>query len=308
VRSKALLLSLVIAFAGVFAAIPAASAPAATAPCGRTAVPPTYKHVIWIWMENHSYDSIIGSPQAPYENGLAAACGLATNDHNITHPSLPNYIGATSGLPFSELTPFVTDCNPSAPCRTAVASVFSQAPSWKAYEESMPSNCDRHDSGNYAVRHNPPPYFTTLTGCSTNDVPYTALAGDLNDGNLPAFSFVTPNLVHDTHNARVGVGDRWLKVHLPKIFASAAYKAGTTVVVLTWDEGEGGRSLHCTANTSDIGCHIATIVISPSTVPGTRSHTLFSHYSLLRTTEELLRLPLLGRAAAAKSMVSDFNL
>ena len=24
----------------------------------------------------------------------------------------------------------------------------------------MPSNCDKSNSGEYAVRHNPPPYFT----------------------------------------------------------------------------------------------------------------------------------------------------
>ncbi len=49
-------------------------------------------------MENHSFGDIIGNTaQAPYLNSLAAECGLATNYHNISHPSLPNYIAATSG-------------------------------------------------------------------------------------------------------------------------------------------------------------------------------------------------------------------
>lgn len=48
-------------------------------------------------MQNHSYGDIIGSPQAPYLNSLAAECGPAANYHNISHPSLPNYLGATSG-------------------------------------------------------------------------------------------------------------------------------------------------------------------------------------------------------------------
>ena len=39
---------------------PAAPTMAASAPCGRQATAPPYKHVIWIWMENHSYNSIIG--------------------------------------------------------------------------------------------------------------------------------------------------------------------------------------------------------------------------------------------------------
>jgi hypothetical protein len=49
-------------------------------------------------------------------------------------------------------------------------------------------------------------------------------------------------------------------------------------------------------------------VISPSTTPGTQSAMLFNHYSLLRTTEQLLGLPLLGQASGAGSMVSAFGL
>ena len=41
------------------------------------------------------------------------------------------------------------------------------------------SNCAPADSGEYAVRHNPPPYFTTLSSCSTFDVGYTQLSSDL---------------------------------------------------------------------------------------------------------------------------------
>jgi hypothetical protein len=49
-------------------------------------------------------------------------------------------------------------------------------------------------------------------------------------------------------------------------------------------------------------------LISPSTKPGTRPATLFNHYSLLRTAEQLLGLPLLGKAAGYPSMVAAFGL
>jgi hypothetical protein len=58
----------------------------------------------------------------------------------------------------------------------------------------------------------------------------------------------------------------------------------------------------------DIGCHVATIVVSPSTVAGTQSGTLFNHYSLLGTTEQLPGVPLLGQAVGANSMLTTFNL
>ena len=82
------------------AAIATTTPALAAGPCGTTTIAPTYKHVIWIWFENHSSSSIIGSSQAPYFNTIANECGLATNYHNLSHPSLPNYVGATSGLAY----------------------------------------------------------------------------------------------------------------------------------------------------------------------------------------------------------------
>ncbi len=298
---------------GVLSAVgPAAAARPATAaaagPCGRVATAPQYKHVIWIWMENRSYRSIIGSAQAPFINRLAAECGLATNYHNVSHPSLPNYIAATSGLGYSAISKFTPDCSPSSSCSTSARSIFSQGETWRAYEESMPSTCDRSNSGEYAVRHNPPPYYTTLTGCAKFDVPYSRLATDLAAGKLPAFSFITPNLIDDMHDGTVADGDKWLASNLPKILSSPEYHSGSTVVILTWDEGENGAASKCATNTTDVGCHVATIVISPSTKPGTKSATLFNHYSLLGTAEQLLHLSKLGLAASFPTMTKAFNL
>jgi phosphatidylinositol-3-phosphatase len=259
-------------------------------------------------MENNSYSSIIGNSTAPYINSLAQECGLATNYHNVTHPSLPNYIGMTSGLNLAALKPFKTDCSPSKKCSTSAPSIFGQGESWKSYEEDMPSNCASSNSGEYAVRHNPPPYYTTLSGCSTFDVPYTQLSTDLASGSLPAFSFVTPNLIDDMHDGTIADGDTWLSNNLPVIFNSPEYQSGNTAVFVTWDEGEGGKSNDCALNTTDIGCQVATLVISPSTPVGTTSSVLFNHYSLLRTAEDLLGLPELGLASQNQNMISAFNL
>ncbi len=281
----------------------------AKGPCGTARTGKVhYKHVIWILEENHSYGTIIGNPRAAYINSLASKCGLATNYHNISHPSLPNYVAATSGLGYSALKRFTSDCNPSASCSTSSQSIFGQTSSWRAYEDSMPSDCDPHNQANYAVRHNPAPYYTTLKGCAKKDVPYGQLARDLARGKLPAFSFITPNLMHDMHDGTIAQGNAWLKAHLPRILHSRQYKAGTTALFITWDEGEGGSSNRCATNTTDIGCHVATIVVSPSTKPGTTSHKLFNHYSLLRTTEQLLGLSPLGNARSAHSMRKAFGL
>jgi phosphatidylinositol-3-phosphatase len=313
VRARLLVTAaVVLAAAGTATGVTAASPAAVSGPCGTAAAPHTYQHVIWIWMENHSFGDIIGNTsQAPYINSLAGSCGLATNYHNTTHPSLPNYLAATSGLAQAQLPALsFLDCNVSVICDTSARSVFGQGETWKAYQESMPSNCDTSNSGEYAVRHNPPPYYTSLSGCASHDVPYTQLATDLARGALPAFSFITPNLIDDMHDGTIAQGDAWLAKNLPAILNSGPYLAGTTAVFITWDEGSGGYPIEdCDdTTTTDSSCHVATIVISPTTPAGATSGTFFSHYSLLATTEQLLGLPKLGQAKSSATMTAAFHL
>jgi hypothetical protein len=239
-------------------------------------------------MENKRYGQVIGSPDAPYVNGLAGSYGLATGMSAVSHPSLPNYIAMTSG----STQGIGDDAGPGAH-PLGVESIFGQTHgNWRALQESMPSNCAQHDSGDYAVRHNPAVYYTALaTECGSRDVPL----GPTPDVSA-AFTFITPNLQHDTHDSSVATGDAWLRGFLPTLLATPQYRSGKTVVFLTWDENDGAG-----------GNHIPTIVMSPRT-RGVEDATPFTHYSLLRTTEELLGLPLLGAAATAPSMRSAFNL
>ena len=58
---------------------------------------PTPDHVVVVMEENHSYNEIIGSPSAPYINGLAAQGALMTNSFAVEHPSEPNYLDLFSG-------------------------------------------------------------------------------------------------------------------------------------------------------------------------------------------------------------------
>lgn len=257
-------------------------------------------HVVWIVMENRSYNQVV---PAPYISSLAAACGVETNYHNISHPSLPNYLAMTSGRATSQLP--ATDC-PSF-CPVAGPSIFSQSPSWGVFAESMPGNCVKHDARPYVVHHTAAPYYSALTSCPKYDVPLTAL----NLSNLPAFSLIIPNIVHDMHerSSSVAAGDSWLRTNLGAILNSPVYKSGSTVVFVTWDEGGTPRSTNsCATNTTDQGCHVALLVMSAFTTPGTRWSALANHYSLLRATEALLGMPYLGLAASASSVGAAFRL
>ncbi|MEO6206531.1 MAG: alkaline phosphatase family protein, partial [Candidatus Limnocylindrales bacterium] len=113
------------------------------------------QHVIWIWMENHGYNQVIGSSAAPFENLLAARCGLATAFFAETHLSLPNYIAATSGD-----TQGVTDDGGPDVHPTGVDSIFSQVvavgKTWRSYQEDMPGNCPLAGTGPTPSSTTPP--------------------------------------------------------------------------------------------------------------------------------------------------------
>jgi hypothetical protein len=265
------------------------SAPVAGA-CGTRVgrAPATYEHVVWIWMENKSYKSIVGSPNAPYENSLAKACGVATNYFALGHPSLPNYIAATSGS-----TQGITDNNPPASHPLLVASIFGQVSS-ASYQESMPTNCALTDAYPYAVRHNPEAYYVAQRApCQSHNVPFTVFRAN----SLPQFAFVTPNLCSDTHDCDVRTGDSWLRAHVPAILASPGYRAGRTAVFITWDEDDNSASNHITL-----------LVLSTGTPVGARSSIAFNHYSLLATTESMLGVDCLGSACGAPSLRGAFGL
>jgi hypothetical protein len=259
--------------------------PSAATPCGTARRAPAWQHVVWVVMENTDYRGIVRARAAPYLNKLARRCGSATNFSAETHPSLPNYIAMTSG----STQGISDDADPSAH-RLSVPSIFSQlGGAWRALQESMPGNCARTSRGLYAVRHNPAAYYTNVA-CDAQAVPL-ADPPDIS----ARFTFVTPNLCNDMHDCSVAKGDAWIARRLPKMLNSRQYRAGRTAIFITWDEGSGPN-------------RIATFVIAPSTPRGTTSATTFSHYSLLRTTEEMLGLPLLGQASRAASMRSAFHL
>jgi hypothetical protein len=106
----------------------------------------------------------------------------------------------------------------------------------------------------YAARHNPFVYFHSLVdgACVGHVVALEpSLSRDLAGpaANVPAYSFVTPNLCDDGHDSNGCTGpdaaggrthglsavDSWLRRHVPGILASRAYADGGMLVV-TWDE------------------------------------------------------------------------
>jgi phosphatidylinositol-3-phosphatase len=175
-----------------------------------------------------------------------------------------------------------------------VPSIFSQlhAGASRSLQESMPRNCDLGNAGRYFAWHNPEAYYTNIrSDCGSYDVPLASPA-DISS----RFTFLTPNACSDMHDCSVSTGDTWLSNFLPTLLASSKYRAGKTAIFITFDEGSGRNQ------------RVVTLVVAPPVHPGARSATAYTHYSLLRTTEEMLGLGLLGNAASATSMRAAFGL
>jgi hypothetical protein len=255
---------------------------------------------------------------------VIAACGLAANYANVTHHSLPNYLAMTDGAALSQLKPFLNDCRPGTACEVKSSNIFDQLSArggWRDYAESMPKPCDRVPTATYAAWHNPVLYYSDLKSCASDDLPLgTSATSPLlrafaAEKTAPALAFVTPNLCDDMHGAPgceshvILAGDNWLKKWLPLLTATKVYKTADAAIFIVWDEGRAGSTgENCTAKASDQSCHVPAIVVAPSVKKGTIVSARFTHYSLLRTVESLLGLPVLGSATTANGMERDFNL
>jgi hypothetical protein len=275
----------------------AAASPTRTPTAG---APGTIQHVFLVVMENHGYNQVWNTSASPYITSLGNSYARATNYHALTHPSLPNYLQLYAGSNYG----ITTDCSPSATCHSSAKSLAdtlaAKGLTWKGYMESMPSPCYLTTSGTYAPKHDPFIYFddirTNATRCTNHVVLLSALSVDLaSAATTPNYAFITPNLCNDMHDCSVSTGDTWLKNHVPTILASPACTIQRCLLVVTWDEDDGNE-----------GNHVLTIFAgSGSQVGGVTSGVSYTHYSLLRTVEDIFGLPAQTSNDGAASPMSD---
>jgi phosphatidylinositol-3-phosphatase len=173
----------------------------------------------------------------------------------------------------------------------------------------------------YATRHNPFMYFHSIIDsplCTQRVVPLTALPHDLaSAADTPAFSFITPNLCEDGHDAPCADGrpgglisaDAFLQTWIPRITGSPAFADGGLVIV-TFDEAENDDASSCCGEGPGLGSplpgifgtgggRIGAVMLSPYIKPGTVSQVPYNHYALLRSLSALFSVPPVGLAAAS---------
>ena len=223
--------------------------------------------------------------------------------------------------------------------RTVADQLSKAGLTWKGYMEDMGNDrgreaktCGRSPLGSkdvtgyatrtdeYASKHDPFVYFRSIFDrpayCNAHVVNLTQLTHDLESvETTPNFSYITPGLCHDGHDAPCKNGkpgglisaDRFLKTWVPRITSSPAFREDG-MLVITFDESGGDATACCGEQrlpggpkpglTGPGGGRVGAVVLSPFIRPGTRSKVDYNHYSLLRTIELNFGLKPLGYAAS----------
>ena len=167
----------------------------------------------------------------------------------------------------------------------------------------------------YAARHNPFVYFHSLIdsgACHANVVPLYRLSHDLQSySTTPNFSFITPNLCDDGHDAPckgkdaqgstagglVSI-DHFLSTWVPRIESSAAFQKDGLLLIVT-DEAafQSDASACCNEQPGPDspmpgvygagGGRTGALAIGHCVAGGRTDSTPYNHYSLLRSMEDI---------------------
>jgi Phosphoesterase family len=259
---------------------------------------PVFGHVILVMEENHSFSSVIGNSSMPYLNSLAQKYGLATSYFANTHPSIGNYFELTTGQIITNDDGYTGTVSAD----NVVRHLLAAGKTWKAYVEGLPSvGYIGGDVYPYAKHHNPFSYITDVVDSQNqlqNLVPFSEFAGDLNNNQLPQFSYIAPNMLDDGHDGSLYQADGWLQANIAPLIDSATFQKDGLLVIV-FDES-------FTSDTSHGGGQVAMLVISPSAKKGYKSTILYQHQNTCRLLMEGLGLTSFPGACESAAEMNDF--
>ena len=265
---------------------------------------PRSAHIVVVMEENLGYSSVVHNTAVwPHLNYLIANGALPTHYYADAHPSIGNYFMLTTGQLLTNNDNSTTLWNVDNLARRMIANgVYC-----KIYAEGISRGYVGDNTGLYLVRHNP---FAKLSDVADNPAvanqyiwPFTQFASDVQNGLLPEFSFIIPDVNDDAHNGTPQQADAWLQTNVVvPISARPAFKpGGTGLLIVAFDEA-------ATTDTAYGGGHISPVLWGPIVKPGytQTTTTVYQHQSMLRTIVEALGLPNPPADAANAPSMAEF--
>ncbi|KAM6502980.1 Phosphoesterase family domain containing protein [Amanita muscaria] len=270
------------------------NAPAAGAPTGKV-----FKYFVQIWLENQDYSTIFSLPQfqAVAQRGITL-----TNYNAITHPSEPNYVASVAGsnLGITNDDYYDVPANES----TIFDLIEQKGLKWKAYNEDIPApgyTGFLAHNGSYVRKHNPAIIFDSIglnQTRSANVVSAAQFVIDIQNNNIPAYSFYTPNMTNDGHDTNGTFAGNWLDSFLQTTIANASF-VQEALILITFDENET-----YTIRNQVWSCLIGGVI--PQSLWNTTDNTFYTHYSALSTVELNWGLGNLGKGDTNTTLSNVF--
>jgi hypothetical protein len=274
-----------------------------------------------------------GTGHASLDNYITQLSGQAPNP--LTQSDCQIYTDVLPGMIGSDGQAIGQGCVYPRQVKTLVDQLEAKGLTWKGYMEDMgndparePATCgappaNRQDptqvaaaGDQYAARHNPFVYFHSIMDvpgrCASHVVGLPPLADDLRTvASTPNFSWITPNLCNDGHDATPCVGknakgtnegdliaaDAFLAKWVPVIMASRAFRQDG-MLLITFDESGPTDTAACCREPAGLntpfpgiggpgGGRTGALVLSPFVQPGSVTDTPYNHYSLLKSLEQV---------------------
>jgi hypothetical protein len=272
------------------------------------------------------------------DNYIAMISGQAPNPANQADcQTFANFPTTAKGAHGQQLG---SGCVYPKDVQTIAGQLTNKGLTWRDYNEGMGADPKRESSvcghpgvgmpdgtekatatDEYATRHNPFVYFHSIIDntslCDTHVVGLDMLRGDLSAAvDTPNYSFITPDLCDDGHDATCANGhhgglaqaDKFLRKWVPLITHSAAFRKQHGLLIVTFDEADTDDASACCGEipgraaakpgvTGPGGGDIGAVLLSPCIRPKTVSKRPYNHYTMLRSVEDLFGLSHLGYAA-----------
>lgn len=247
---------------------------------------PRPDHVLIVMEENVTFSRVLSSPSLQYMHRLIGQGALFITSYALTHPSEPNYLGLFSGS-----TQGVGDdsCPHTFGGPNLGSQLFAAGLTFVGYAEDLPAvGSGTCESGGYVRRHCPWVNFSNLPHAANR--PFSTFPTNFDE--LPTVCFVIPTVQHDLHSGSGAAADGWLFRNIDPYVRWAA--THNSLLIVSWDEGDQTHN------------QIATFLVGPMVQPG-RYGERITHYTVLRTIEEMYGLAPLGAAAHVEPMTSPWK-
>jgi len=237
----------------------------------------------------------------PWLSALGDQYGIATNYSSDESGSMLDYLWLSSGSGERSSGCAGWGCTHVINSNNIFRELNQAGLSWKVYAESLPSvGYMGMFSGVYVKRHNPAAWYSDVVNDPAQQkkmVPFTQFAQDLAAKNLPNYSVIIPNLLHDAHNGTPAMADQWLQQNIASLLNSSYFQpGGSGVMFVTFDNGD-----------RDAQGLIFTAVIGANVIRGTKVGVPFRHENTLRTMIELFGLKQFPGASAGAAPMREFS-